>query len=148
MKLDERKPLNRETVTATLMRKKKAELILTAVMGGFTVLLLLIATGNALTLLLLPAVFALFIPTLRFMHLVRKESFSIREAELIRVEEVRRGRSTRYLYDFGPMGKFLDDHRPTRDLAVAGECLYIVVLHGTGEQIVGLYHPLLYRLTK
>ena len=153
MKTDERTPLTREAVKAMLMRKKKIELVMFGILGGVTILILLLATaadpsGAIIGISLIALVLLCGIPTLRHIYLVRKGSFSILEADLMSMYEERRGQTIVYVYDFGYYGKIRDQHRTTWDLAEIGTTMYIVILHGKKDKIAGLYHPLLYRLTK
>ena len=90
----------------------------------------------------------LTVPTLRIRSHLRKGHFSLVEDKVVGMAEetVRGGRTTVKVFYFQKYGR-----APVNSalwvLVSEGDTLYVAVLHGKTDQIMGVYHPLMYRRT-
>ena len=91
---------------------------------------------------------ALAIPTLRIRSHLKKGHFSLAEDKVVGMAEetVRGGRTTIKVFYFQKYGR-----APVNSslwvLVSEGDTLYVAVLHGKKDTILGVYHPDMYRRT-
>ena len=91
---------------------------------------------------------ALTIPTLRIRSHLKKGHFSLAEDKVVGMAEetVRGGRTTVKVFYFQKYGR-----APVNSalwvLVSEGDTLHVAVLHGKTDQILGVYHPDMYRRT-
>lgn len=166
MKQDQRTPISRDGLLAKYLRSERLgyfsfvplltlgliSLIVTAVTmsrwaGGSTVyrvcIAILLATLWSATLV--PTGF-MIIPTLVKRHYLKKGCFSLEEDEVVGMAEESDGKHTVKVLYFQKYGRAAAGST-LWGMVSEGDTLYVAVLHGKKDEILGVYHPLMYRRT-
>ena len=172
MQEDSRRPLMKSMLKADLTRRELTYLVIAAVVCLALTLLASVPTSLLskeiftegtlplrVTLIILTvlawlldvtATLWLAYPSVELIILLQTDKFSIVTDKLLRIEEdepasilSRSAGRTEDAFYFDTHGRVAVDGR-LRDMSTEGEILYLAVLHGKRDRVIGVYHPSLY----